>query len=152
MADLKIGLFRLPAHILKEKFSRCTLISYEMQEVLEKLRDEQRKSKIENMQGYVFTRRYGRTIRDITRAFSLALERAKLQNSNITPHSFRRACISRWTDLGVPRDFVMLFSGHKPRGVPRSIFKAHGRDARRSDLSAWLEEKVLSPIVQLASS
>jgi len=23
----------------------------------------------------------------------------------------------QWTDLGIPRDFVMLFSGHKPSGV-----------------------------------
>jgi integrase len=113
----KVGLFKLPAHILKEKFPRRTPISYEMREVLEELRDEQRKNKIQDMAGYVFTRRDGRRIRDITKAFAFALERAKLQDSGITPHSFRRACISRWTDLNIPRDFVMLFSGHRSSGV-----------------------------------
>jgi integrase len=113
----KVGLFKLPAHILKEKFPRRTPISYEMREILEELRDEQRRNKIQDMHGYVFTRRDGRRIRDITKAFALALERAKLQKSGITPHSFRKACITRWTNLGVPRDFVMLFSGHRSSGV-----------------------------------
>jgi integrase len=53
----------------------------------------------------------------IRHSFEFALERAKLQKSGITPHSFRRACISRWTDLGIPRDVVKLCSGHKPSGV-----------------------------------
>jgi integrase len=117
MVDLKVGLFRFPAHILKEKFPRRTPISFEMREVLEELRDEQRRNKVENIQGHVFTRRDGRPIRDITKAFAFALERAKLQDSGITPHSFRRACISRWTDLNIPRDFVMLFSGHRQSGI-----------------------------------
>src|SRR6266545_2516340 len=95
MADLKLPLYKLPAHILKEKFPRRTPISWEMRQVLEELRDEQRQNKVENAQRYVFTRRDGRPIRDITTAFEKALERAKLQDSGITPHSFRRACISR---------------------------------------------------------
>jgi integrase len=35
----------------------------------------------------------------------------------ITPHSFPRGAITRWTDLGIPRDVVMAISGHKPSGV-----------------------------------
>jgi len=32
-------------------------------------------------------------------------------------HDLRRTAISRWTDLGIPRDFVMAASGHKPSNV-----------------------------------
>jgi integrase len=115
MVDLKAGLLRLPATILKERFPRRTPISYELRVVLEELRTEQ--SKVANLSGHVFTRKDGRPIRDISRAFDLALERAGLQDSGITPHSFRRAAITRWTDLGIPRDIVMVISGHKPSGV-----------------------------------
>jgi len=117
MVDWKVGLFKLPAHILKEKFARRVPISFEMMAVLTELRDEQRQNKVENAQRHVFTRRDGRPIRDITSAFEKALERAKLKDSGITAHSFRRACISRWTDLGIPRDFVMLFSGHRSSSI-----------------------------------
>ncbi|HEV8720654.1 MAG TPA: hypothetical protein VGW77_08460 [Candidatus Binatia bacterium] len=100
---------KLPSHTLKEKYGRRVSISYELRQVLEEVKDEQHRNKVENIQGHVFTRRDGRPIRDITKAFAFALERAKLKDSGITAHSFRRACISRWTDLGIPRDFVMLF-------------------------------------------
>jgi integrase len=121
MVDSKIGLFKLPGHILKEKVPRRIPISFEMREVLEELRDEQRKSKVENIAGHVFTRHDGRVISDICNALAGALERAKLQNSGITPHSFRRACISRWTSLSIPENFVMMFSGHR-----RSSSNVHG--------------------------
>jgi integrase len=71
----------------------------------------------------VFTRKTGQPIRDINHALDLALRRAKLLNDNtpkadrITPHSFRRAAISRWTDLGIPGDVVNVIAGHKPQGV-----------------------------------
>jgi integrase len=113
----KIGLFKLPGHILKEKALRRVPISFEMRQVLEELRDEQRQNKVENINGYIFTRRDGLPIRSINTALAKALERVKLQDSGITPHSFRRACISRWTDLGIPRDYIMLFSGHTSSSV-----------------------------------
>jgi integrase len=113
----KIGLLKLPAHIVKEKSPRRVPISYELRVVLEELRDEQRRNKIGDITGLVFTRHDGRPIRNIRRALTVALERAKLEESGITPHSFRRACISRWTSLGVPRDFCMLFSGHRSSDV-----------------------------------
>jgi integrase len=116
---------KLPTHILKEKLLRRVPISYEMMAVLTELRDEQRQK---NPEGYVFTRcrsgkRNGERIRDITTSFELALERANLKDSGITPHSFRKACITRWTDLGIPRDFVMLFSGHRSSGVHDDYLK-----------------------------
>lgn len=113
----KVGLLKLPAHIVKEKSPRRIPISYELRVVLEELRDEQRRNKIGEITGLVFTRHDGRPIRNIRRALTVALERAKLEESGITPHSFRRACISRWTSLGVPRDFCMLFSGHRSSDV-----------------------------------
>ena len=117
MVDLKVGLFRLPGHILKEKVSRRTPLSFEMFQVLEELRDEQRKNKVENIAAHVFTRHDGRPIKDIYKAFAAALGDAKLHDSGITPRSFRRAAISRWTALGIPRDLTMLFSGHRSTNV-----------------------------------
>ena len=93
MVDMKAGLFKLPGHILKERVLRRTPISYDIREVLEELRDEQRKNKVENINGNVFTTLKGRPLGDISKAFSLAMGRAKLKG--ITPHSFRRAAISR---------------------------------------------------------
>jgi integrase len=117
MVDTKVGLFRLPGRILKEKVARRTPVSYEMREVLEELRDEQRNNKVENIAGHVFTRHDGRPIKDSYKAFAAALGDAKLQDSGITPRSFRRAAISRWTALGIPRDLTMLFSGHRSRST-----------------------------------
>jgi integrase len=113
MVDFRAGLLRLPADILKEKSPRRTPISYELHAVLEELRNEQ--SKIANLTGHVFTRKNGQPIDDISKTFKRALHQAGLDK--ITPHSFRRACITRWTDLGIPRDVVMTISGHKPSGV-----------------------------------
>jgi integrase len=55
MVDLKTGLLRLPAEIVKEKYPRRTPISWELREVLEELRAEQRK--LPNLGGYVFSRK-----------------------------------------------------------------------------------------------
>jgi integrase len=87
----------------------------ELRQVLQELKLEQQK--VGNITGHVFTRAKGRPIRDITRAFDLALERAGLQDSGITPHSFRRACITRWTDLAIAPDIVKRTSGHKDGSV-----------------------------------
>jgi integrase len=62
-------------------------------------------------------------IKDINKALSLALRRAGLlsndtpKHEKITPHSFRRACITNWTNLGIPRDIVMVMSGHCPSNI-----------------------------------
>jgi integrase len=75
----------------------------------------------------VFTRKPGQPIRDINHALGLALRRGKLLNDNtpkadsITPHSFRRAAISRWTDLGIPRDVVKVIAATSPRAFTTAI-------------------------------
>ncbi len=80
-------------------------------------------SKVANLSAHVFTRKDGKPIKNLNHALDLALGRAKLLSDTtpkaqrITPHSFRRAAITRWTDLGLPRDIVMTISGHKPQGV-----------------------------------
>jgi len=66
--------------------------------------------------GHVLTRKNGQPIRNIGRSLDHALKKAGLEDTRITPHSFRRAAITRWTDLGIPRDVVMAFSGHSPGG------------------------------------
>jgi integrase len=128
--DFKAGLLRLPAEILKEKFPRRTPISYELRVVLEELKAEQ--SKIANLIDHVFTRKDGKPIRDISRAFEFALKRAGIQDSGITPHSFRRAAITRWTDASIPRDVVMVISGHKPSGVHDGYIHLTDKNARGS--------------------
>lgn len=121
MVDFRAGLLRLPAEVLKERSPRRTPISYELRIILEELKTEQ--SKVGNITGHVFTRKDGRPIKNINRALDLALRRAKLLDDKtpkvqkITPHSFRRAAITRWTDLGIPRDVVMAVSGHSPSNV-----------------------------------
>jgi integrase len=102
------------SNYLKERWG------YELRVVLDELKAEQQK--IGNISGHVLTRKDGQPIKDLNHAFDLALRRAKLltdktpKAERITPHSFRRAAITRWTDLGIPRD-VMAMSGHKPSGV-----------------------------------
>jgi integrase len=81
--------------------------------VLEELQAEQRK--VPNLGEYVFTRKNGRPITSIRTAFEKARHEAKLDH--VILHDLRRPCISRWTDLGIPRDFVMAASGHKPSNV-----------------------------------
>jgi integrase len=113
MVDSKAGLLRLPAEIVKEKHPRRTPISWELREVLEELRAEQRK--VPNLGGYVFTRKNGHPIASIRTAFERARNLAKLDH--VIFHDLRRTAITRWTDLGIPRDFVMAASGHKPSSV-----------------------------------
>jgi integrase len=113
MVDLKVGLLRLPAEIVKEKHPRRTPISWELREVLEELRAEQRK--VPNLGGYVFSRKNGRPITSIRTAFERARHEAKLDH--VIFHDLRRTAITRWTDLSIPRDFVMAASGHKPSNV-----------------------------------
>jgi integrase len=117
MVDLKAGLLRLPAEIVKEKHPRRTPISWEFRQVLEELRNEQRK--VKNLAGYVFVRKNGRPIISIQTAFNKARHEAKLEDGvkRVRPHDLRRTAITRWTDLGIPRDFVMAASGHKPSNV-----------------------------------
>ena len=67
------------------------------------------------MGGYVFTRKNGQPITSIRTAFEKARHEAKLDR--VILHDLRRTTISRWTDLGIPRDFVMAASGHKPSNV-----------------------------------
>jgi integrase len=111
--DLKAGLIRLAAEDVKEKHPRRTPISWELRQVLEELRAEQRR--IPNLAGYVFSRKNGHAITSIRTAFENARREAKLDH--VIFHDLRRSAISRWTDMGIPRDFVMAASGHKPSNV-----------------------------------
>ena len=111
--DMKAGLIRLTADDVKEKHPRRTPISWQLRQVLEELQSEQRR--IPNLGGYVFTRKNGRPITSIRTAFEKARHEAKLDR--VILHDLRRSTISRWTDLGIPRDFVMAASGHKPSNV-----------------------------------
>jgi integrase len=111
--DLKAGLIRLTADDVKEKYPRRTPISWELRQVLEELQAEQRR--VPNVGGCVFTRKNGRQITSIRTAFERARHAAKLDR--VILHDLRRTTISRWTDLGIPRDFVMAASGHKPSNV-----------------------------------
>ena len=63
MVDLKAGLLRLPAEIVKEKHPRRTPISWELRQVLDELRAEQKR--VPNLGGYVFTRKNGQAITSI---------------------------------------------------------------------------------------
>ena len=111
MVDFKAGLLRLPAEMVKEKHPRRTPISWELRQVLEELRAE----RVSNLAGYVFTRKNGQPIVSIRTAFEKARHEAKLDQ--VIPHDLRRTAITRWTDLKIPRDFVMAASGHKPQNV-----------------------------------
>jgi integrase len=113
MIDLKTGLIRLPKESVKEKHPRRTPISWELRQVLEEIRAEQRR--VPNMGGHVFTRKNGRPITSLRTAFEKARYEAKL--NHVVFHDLRRTAITRWTDLGIPRDFVMAASGHKPSNV-----------------------------------
>ncbi len=114
MIDLKAGLIRLPKECVKEKHPRRTPISWHLRQVLEELRAEQRR--IANVGGFVFTRGNGQPITSIRTAFEKGCHEAKL-DKHVILHDLRRTAISRWTDLGIPRDFVMAASGHKPSNV-----------------------------------
>jgi integrase len=111
--DLKAGLIRFEAADVKEKHPRRTPISWEFRQILEELRVEQRR--VGNISKHVFTRKNGQPITSIRTAFEMAREEAKLDH--VIFHDFRRTAITRWTDLGIPRDMVMAASGHKPTGV-----------------------------------
>jgi integrase len=111
--DLKAGLIRLNSEDVKEKHPRRTPISWALCQVLEEIRAEQRK--VPNVGGYVFTRKNGQPISSIRTAFERARHEAKL--NHVIFHDLRRTAITRWTDLGIPRDFVMAASGHKPSNV-----------------------------------
>jgi len=115
MVDLKANLLRLPPALCKEKVARRIPISWELRQVLIELKEEALKTGARH--GFVFIRENGKHIRDITKSLTFALNRAHLQDSGITAHSFRRACITRWTDLGIAPDIVKRASGHKDGSV-----------------------------------
>jgi len=41
----------------------------------------------------------------------------KLEDDDVRPHDLRRTAITRWTTFGIPRDIVMIASGHKRGSV-----------------------------------
>lgn len=111
--DLKAGLIRFDAADVKENYPRRTPISWELRQVLLEIKEEQKR--IASLGGYVFTHKNGQPIKSIRTAFELARKEAKLRD--IVPHDLRRTAITRWTELGIPRDIVMAASGHKPANV-----------------------------------
>ena len=54
-------------------------------------------------------------MKSVRTAFERARKRVKL--TDIVLHDLRRSAITRWTELGIPRDIVMAASGHKPVNV-----------------------------------
>lgn len=127
-------MLRLSAEDVKENYARRTPISWELRQVFDELRDEQRR--ITNLGRYVFTRSDGQPITSIRTAFEKARHKAGLDT--VRPHDFRRAAISRWTDWRVPRDFVMAASGHKPANVHDRYLKL---DRRRLQGAALFSEE-----------
>jgi integrase len=117
--DFKKNMIRLNAEDVKERWPRRTPITWELRQVLEELKEEQKR--VPNLGGYVFTRKNGKPIRNVREAWLLAVEKAvdkeELQNNDVVPHDLRRSAITRWTSIGIPRDIVMTCSGHKPSGV-----------------------------------
>jgi integrase len=111
--DFAKNLIRLDAEDVKENYPRRIPISYELRQVLLELKAEQQR--VPNTGGFVFTRLNGRPIKTIGTAWKFALRRARL--TNLVPHDLRRTAISRWTAMGIPRDFVMAASGHRPSNV-----------------------------------
>ena len=118
--DWKAGSIRWAAEDVKEKQKRRTPISFELRQVLEELREEQRK--VPNIGGYVFTRQdAGKVISSVRAAWVTARNKAKLVD--VRPHDFRAMAISRWTAAGIPRDIVMAASGHADTGVHDSYLR-----------------------------
>ncbi len=119
MVDVKKGLIRLPAANVKEKYARRTPITWELRQVLDELKEEQKK--VPNVANKVFTRPNGRPIKSIRTAFKRALVQAlkkgEIEDGNIVPHDFRRSAITRWTRNGIAREIVMDCSGHKRSGA-----------------------------------
>ncbi len=114
--DLRKGLIRLAAEDVKENWPRRTPITWELRQVLEELREEQKK--IPNLGGAVFTRKNGQPIKTIRTAWELALERGKI--TNLVPHDLRRTGITAWEELRIADKIVRAASGHKPNGVHES--------------------------------
>jgi integrase len=102
---------------LQRKSSAPRAISYELRQVFVELKELAMKTGARH--GYIFIRQNGARIKDICRAFEVALERAELEldKSGITPHSFRGACITRWTALGIAPNIVKRASGHTDGSV-----------------------------------
>jgi len=107
MVDEKAGFIRLPADYVKEKKKRTVPISPEFRAVLAELKAEQ--AKVSNISNRVFTRD-GRPIRSFRTAFELAKEKAAI--NDLRPHDLRHTCITRWIMAGIPREAVMVASGH----------------------------------------
>jgi integrase/recombinase XerD len=123
---------RFEAADVKENYPRRTPISWELREVFLEIKEEQKR--ITNLGGYVFTRKNGQPVKSIRMAFEFARKEAKLKN--IVPHDLRRTAITRWSELGIPRDMVMAASGHKPAN-------AHDRYLNFSDKQLTDAFKVL---------
>jgi integrase len=108
MIDLKAHLIRMPSNIVKEKVPRRCPISFELRAILLELKELRLKTGARH--DFVFIRESGAPIVDITKGFAKAADGAGC--AEIRPHSFRRACITRWTDLGIAPDIVKRASGH----------------------------------------
>jgi len=107
MVDMKVGMIRLPAEYVKEKAPRTIPITEELREVLEELREEQRK--VASIASCVFTRD-GKAIKSIRTSFELAKDKKGIEDLRL--HDFRHTCITRWSLMGIPREIVMAASGH----------------------------------------
>jgi|SoiMetStandDraft_2_1073263.scaffolds.fasta_scaffold09476_1 integrase len=116
--DLRANLIRMPGHgaarIVKERCDRRVPISWELRQVLLELKEERVRTGVRN-HDYVFIRENGARIRDISRAWELALKRAQITDRR--PHDFWRTRITAWTDAGVQTEAVKWWSGHKDSSV-----------------------------------
>lgn len=110
--DLKAGVIRLAWNETKEADKRVIPISPVLREVLEELREEQRK--VANIGGKVFTRG-GQSIKSYRTAFEEAREKTGI--TDVTLHDYRHTAITRWLVAGIPQEVVMKVSGHKSLSV-----------------------------------
>ncbi len=107
--DLKTGSIRLAAEDMKETDKRVIPINPTLREVLEELREEQRR--VASIGGEVFTRN-GQPIRNYRTAFEEAREKTGLKD--VTPHDYRHTAIT-----------PLAFGWHPPGSGYEGVW-AHG--------------------------
>jgi integrase len=111
--DFKKGVLQLAPEAVKEDYPRVTPISDELLDVLNELKEEQRR--VPSVGSFVFTRSNGKPIKSIRKAFKTAAKLAGIPNA--IPHDTRRSTIRRWEALGISRQAVMQATGRRPATV-----------------------------------
>ncbi len=113
MINEETGIIEPEGGRCKTKVEQVAPLTARFREILEEIRQDQKRSKVQNIGGLVFTREDGRPINKdmVTGAMERACKKAGIRDFRF--HDFRHCAKTAWAERGISVEAAMLAAGHK---------------------------------------